>query len=250
MASALVILGVSAVARAQTVGDVLGKESVTNRPVFLLAALAALSLVPLLVIMVTSFVKISVVLALVRQAIGTQQIPPTMVLTGIAMMLSVYVMSPVVLEVYHRGQDRILERGIRELTLKAIEPVLATELVNLAQQPVRDFLIRHAQPVELDFFTRIARKIRRGPDADAVTREDFMVILPAFVMSELKEAFIIGFVIFMPLLAIDMVVGNVLMALGMQMLSPTTISLPFKVLLFVVVDGWHLLTKGLVLSYM
>lgn len=242
-------LGVAATAHAQKIGDALGKESITNRPIFLVLAIAALALVPLLIVMVTSFVKIAVVLAIVRQAIGTQQIPPTMVITGISIVMTVYIMAPVGLDAYHAGQDTVLAHGIRELNLKKIGPNLIADLTTVVQEPLREFLIRHAHTSELDFFTRLAKKMRVGRGAEIVTEEDFAVILPSFVMSELKEAFQIGFILFMPFLVIDMVIANILMALGMQMLSPVTIALPFKILLFVVVDGWHMLAKGLVIGY-
>jgi len=226
-----------------------GADTVSNRPILLMSALAALSLVPLLVIMVTSFVKITVVLTIVRQSTGTQNIPPTTAITGMAMILTAYIMAPVVLEGYHRGQASLLARGVTELDLKQIEPVVVEDLGQIMQQPLRNFLIKNADTKESAFFFRMAKAAREGRAAEEVTIEDFAVITPAFVMTELKEAFQIGFVFYVPMLIVDMVVANILMALGMQMLSPTTISLPFKLLLFVVADGWYLLAKGLVLGY-
>jgi len=243
----------------QRVRDILGGDiidsGVANKPVILITALAALALVPFVLIMVTSFVKIAVVLSIVRQAIGTQQIPPTQVITGLAIVLTVYIMMPVGLEIYHQGQN-VLLRGkpsdTREGALKGIANVTVDQIIDMvreAQHPMRRFLVKHAHLKDRDMFFKLAWKMREPRDRATLTDEDFAVIVPAFVISELKEAFQIGFILFVPFLVIDMVVSNILMALGMQMLSPTTISLPFKILLFVLVDGWYLVTRGLVIGY-
>lgn len=244
----LAVHAVKAAMMTQTVGDMLGKESITNRPLILMVALAGLALVPFVLMMVTSFVKISVVLSIIRQAIGTQQIPPTTVITGLAMILTVYIMMPVGLTVYHRVQTKI-NSGQLSLNLDRLN---ARDLLNLwgeAQEPVREFIIKHAHLKDRDMFFKVAWNMREPRDRADLTDQDFSIIVPAFVITELKEAFQIGFILFVPFLVIDMVVSNILMALGMQMLSPTTISLPFKILLFVMVDGWYLITKGLVLGY-
>ena len=123
------------------------------------------------------------------------------------------------------------------------------ELAGEAQGPMRGFLMKHAHLKDRDMFYKLAWRMRLPKDRATLTDKDWSIIIPAFVISELKEAFQIGFILFVPFLVVDMVVANILMALGMQMLSPTTISLPFKVLLFVLVDGWYLITKGLVVGY-
>jgi type III secretion protein R len=243
------VLAVSSVALAQKVGDLMGKESLTNRPVLLMFALAGLALVPFLLIMITSFVKIAVVLSIVRQAIGTQQIPPTQVITGLAIVLTVYIMMPVGLDMYHKSQATLLKMGYSELDLAKIDADLVIKIVREGHEPMRDFLIRHAHLKDRDMFYKLAWRMRQPRDRAQMTDQDYSIIVPAFVISELKEAFQIGFILFIPFLVIDMVVANILMALGMQMLSPTTISLPFKVLLFVLVDGWYLITRGLVIGY-
>lgn len=243
------LLGASATAHAQKIGDILGKESITNRPLILLVALASLALVPFLLIMVTSFVKIAVVLSIVRQAIGTQQIPPTQVITGLAIVMTIYIMMPVGLEIYHVGQDKLLEMNIKEFRIDKADPEDLITLGKAVQAPMREFLIYHAHLKDRDMFYKLAWRMRKPRDRANLTDEDFAVIVPSFVISELKEAFQIGFILFVPFLVVDMIVANILMALGMQMLSPTTISLPFKVLLFVMVDGWYLISKGLVLGY-
>jgi type III secretion protein R len=243
-------------------GSDLSDAGVANRPVMLMVALAGLALVPFLLIMVTSFVKIAVVLSIVRQAVGTQQIPPTQVITGLAMILTIYIMMPVGLEIYHDTEDMILKSGgkkplaagttSREEVLIDISKFSVDQMIEVAknsQHPIRAFLIKHAHLKDRDMFYKLAWKMREPRDRATLTDEDFAIIVPAFVISELKEAFQIGFILFVPFLVIDMVVSNILMALGMQMLSPTTISLPFKILLFVLVDGWYLITRGLVLGY-
>lgn len=232
-----------------TVGDTLGKESVSNRPMLLMVALAGLALVPFVLIMVTSFVKIAVVLSVVRQAIGTQQIPPTQVLTGLATVLTVYIMMPVGLDIYHDVRERMIAPEFRNFSMDTFKPAQVTELVSVGQEPLRQFLVHHAHLKDRDMFFKLAWKMRKPRDRAMLTDQDWSIVVPAFVISELKESFQIGFILFVPFLVVDMVVANILMALGMQMLSPTTISLPFKILLFVMVDGWYLITRGLVLGY-
>ncbi|OGQ92172.1 MAG: EscR/YscR/HrcR family type III secretion system export apparatus protein [Deltaproteobacteria bacterium RIFOXYA12_FULL_58_15] len=242
-------MAVSPLAMAQKF-DMTGNESVTNRPILLVGVIAALSLVPFLLMMTTSFVKIAVVMSVVRQAIGTQQIPPTQVITGMAIILTIYVMTPVGLDIYHDvgGAIEKQQKGKAidwdNLTADTLQTVLTT-----AKVPVRGFLIKHTHLRERDMFYKLAWKMRKPRDRANLTDQDFSIIVPAFVITELKEAFQIGFILFVPFLVIDMIVSNILMALGMQMLSPTTISLPFKILLFVLVDGWYLITRGLLLGY-
>ena len=236
---------------AQKVSEIFDKDSVTNRPLLLLTALAGLAIVPFALMMVTSFVKIAVVLSIVRQAIGTQQIPPTQVITGLSIILTVYIMMPVGLEIYHNAQASILQESPSgepmKLTELSVDQIV--ELSDEAQGPMRNFLMKHAHLKDRDMFYKLAWRMRLPKDRATLTDKDWSIIVPAFVISELKEAFQIGFILFVPFLVVDMVVANILMALGMQMLSPTTISLPFKVLLFVLVDGWYLITKGLVVGY-
>ncbi len=235
--------------RAQKLDEIFSEDSVGNRPILLLGALAGLAIVPFVLIMITSFVKIAVVLSIVRQAIGTQQIPPTQVITGLAIVLTVYIMMPVGLEIYHSAQDRILKQTGKELDIKQLNFDQVADLASDAQEPIRGFLIKHAHLKDRDMFYKLAWRMRQPRDRATLADDNWTVIVPAFVISELKEAFQIGFILFIPFLVVDMVVANILMALGMQMLSPTTISLPFKILLFVLVDGWYLITRGLVMGY-
>ena len=247
--SALLLVPSEVMAAAPTIGDTLGKESVSNRPLLLMVALAGLSVIPFVLIMVTSFVKLAVVLSVVRQAIGTQQIPPTVVLTGLATVLTVYIMMPVGLDIYHDVREKMIAPSMKGFSMDTFKASQLTELINVGQEPLKQFLVRHAHLKERDMFFKLAWKMRRPRDRAMLTDQDWSIIVPAFVISELKESFQIGFILFIPFLVVDMVTANILMALGMQMLSPTTISLPFKILLFVLVDGWYLITRGLVLGY-
>lgn len=216
-----------------------------SSPIMLIFTLGALSLAPFLVIMLTSFVKISVVLSIVRNAIGTQQIPPNQVVTGFAFVLTIFIMTPVAKQVYKAANifpssqgAMMSDRSVRELW----------DAARRGKEPVRQFLLTHAHFKDIELFRDLAIGLQK-PDLSPVDPKGFQVLIPAFVTSELKEAFLIGFVIFIPFLVIDMVVANILMALGMMMLSPTTISLPFKLLLFVLTNGWVMIVKGLVTDY-
>lgn len=229
--------------------DLTSQDSIAARPLVLVGALGALSLLPFVIIMVTSFVKISVVLSIVRSALGTQQMPPTQVITGLAIILTVYIMAPVGLEIYREAQGMIDQRRPNQSLLSAETVDLIFDAAATAETPMKNFLIKNSHLKDRAMFYSMAKRLRKPEDRSNVGPEDWMVIIPAFVISELKEAFQIGFIIFVPFLVIDMVVANILMALGMQMLSPTTISLPFKLLLFVVIDGWYLISKGLITGY-
>jgi len=220
-----------------------------SKPLVLLVVLAALSLVPFMIMMITSFVKIAVVLALIRNALGTQQVPPNMVITGIAMILTIYIMVPVGYDVY-RATGAVINQGTNQPLLSQASIELLIEAVKQGKEPVRAFLIKHVHPAERSLFYNLALKLRANEeDRKEITDQDFINIVPAFVVSELTEAFQIGFIIFLPFLVIDLVIANILLSLGMFQISPITISLPFKLLLFVLVDGWHVIAKGLILGY-
>ncbi|MFN0124522.1 MAG: type III secretion system export apparatus subunit SctR [Blastocatellia bacterium] len=216
-------------------------------PVVLILVLGSLALAPFALIMMTSFVKISVVLAILRNALGTQQAPPNQVITGTALVLTIFIMTPVVERMYatagYRGD---LDTVFNETSVRAI-----FEAAQRGREPLRAFLRRHAHEPDRKMFYDLARKIAQRNDAnpDEITPDDFRNLIPAFVTSQLTEAFNIGFLLFLPFLVIDMVVSSILQAMGMFMLSPVVISLPFKILLFALIDGWVLLTKYLVLGY-
>ena len=205
-----------------------------------------LALAPFVAVMVTSFTKIVVVLSLLRNALGVQQIPPNVVLNGLALILTIYVMYPV-------GSAMLAQADLGESIESAGELFAAAEAV---KEPLRDFLLEHSAEREREFFLDTVRRLTEasardtGIDPDELTARDFVVVIPAFTISELTAAFQIGFLIFLPFIVIDLVISNILMAMGMMMLSPTIVSLPFKLLLFVLIDGWTRLAHGLVLSYL
>ncbi|MBV4507916.1 type III secretion system export apparatus subunit SctR [Pseudomonas sp. BW13M1] len=206
----------------------------------LILGLALLSLVPFIAVMATSFLKMAVVFSLLRNALGVQQIPPNMALYGLAIILSIYVMAPVGMATHdylsaHQttlGDARSVERFLDE-----------------GMTPFRSFLDGQVNERERAFFLDSARQLWPSQYAERVDGNSLLVLLPAFTISELSRAFEIGFLIYLPFIAIDLIISNILLAMGMMMVSPVTISLPFKLLLFVLLDGWGRLSHGLVLSY-
>ncbi len=246
-------------------------------PVVMVIVLGVLTLAPFVLIMLTSFVKISVVLSILRNALGTQSVPPNQVITGLAFILSLFVMTPVAKRMYN-------EAGTISETKEMFSEASIKTLMGAAErgrEPLRYFLAKHAHDQDRLLFMELANRLERssyepqlrttGNTASAPqirpisevrtvadrpasphevsSKNDFQVLIPSFVTSQLKEAFEIGFLIFVPFIIIDMVIANILLAMGMSMLSPSVISLPFKLLLFVLVDGWFLIIRGLVLSY-
>jgi flagellar biosynthesis protein FliP len=200
-------------------------------PLDLLVTLTTISLVPLLLVMCTSFVRIVVVLSLVRSAIGASALPPNAVLTGLALVLTFVVMAPT-------GQ-RIEREAIAPYSHGAITP---SQAVSRATVPLRSFMLRQTRAADVALFARIARRRQRG-------QVPMTVLVPAFVVGELRSAFAIGFALYLPFVAIDLAVAAILMGLGMMMLSPPVVSLPVKLLLFVMVDGWAMLCGGVVASF-
>jgi type III secretion protein R len=215
-------------------------------PLVLLIILGALTLAPFVLIMLTSFVKISVALSILRNALGTQSVPPNQVITGLAFVLTIFIMMPVASQMYGAAGSITDTRDIfSEASVKSL-----FDASNRAKEPLRLFLSKHSHDQDRVLFMELAGRLKtEAPSEPTPGKTDFQVIIPAFVTSELKEAFQIGFLIFVPFIVIDMVVANILLSMGMHMLSPSVISLPFKLLLFVLVDGWFLLVRGLVLSY-
>jgi flagellar biosynthetic protein FliP len=233
--SLLAGLAIPGVAIAQAVNIDLGTGGgLTERVVQLVGLLTVLSLAPSIVIMTTSFVRIVVVLSLLRTALGLQQSPPNAVLISLALFLSAIVMAPTFTASY--------EAGIRPLLDQQIELPQAFEA---AGEPVKTFMLGQVDPDDLALFVRLSR-VERPPNAQALPLQ---VITPAFMISELKRAFEIGFLLFVPFLVIDLVVASVLMSMGMMMLPPVVVSLPFKLIFFVLVDGWRLVAGSLVESF-
>jgi len=209
----------------------------TDKPstsVTMLIALTLLSLLPAILLSCTAFTKILVVLGLTRNALGLQQTPPNQVLAGLALFLSLFIMGPVLSDINDAGVQPYLH-GTKTAAVAFDDGI----------QPLRDFMLDNTDDDELMLLTSVAdRKLPDNRNDVATT-----TLVPAFVLSELKQAFIIGFIIFIPFLVIDLVVSGALMALGMMMMPPVMVSLPFKLLLFVLVDGWALVIKSLVASY-
>lgn len=200
----------------------------------ILFLLTVLSLAPAILIMVTSFTRIVIVLSFTRSALGSPQVPPNAVLIGLALFMTFFTMAPV----------------WQQVNRSAVQPYLARQIsfqqaVQQSVDPLRDFMLKQTRPKDIALFVSLSHSPRPR------TKQDLQmhVLIPAFLISELKTAFTIGFVIFIPFLVIDMVVSVTLMSMGMLMLPPVMISLPFKILLFVLVDGWHLLARSLVLSF-
>jgi type III secretion protein R len=219
-------------------------DDLLSRPIVLVVALAIVSLLPFAFMTVTAFVKIATVLQIVRSAIGAQGIPSSAVIMALSAALTVVAMAPV--------GDEIAARAAPLLSAQEPDTVaLVRAGVDAVREPLRGFMKANASDVERERFLEVARRARgegKGP-LGQVGADDLTVLLPAFIVTELREAFAVGFLIYLPFLVIDLVVSNLLLALGMQMMSPTQVSLPFKLLLFVAMDGWGLLARALVTGY-
>ncbi|HEV3192536.1 MAG TPA: type III secretion system export apparatus subunit SctR [Polyangiaceae bacterium] len=218
-------------------------DELLSRPIVLVVALALVSLLPFAFMTVTAFVKIGTVLQIVRSAIGAQSVPSGSVIMALAGALTLVAMAPV--------GEKIISR---------LSPLFATERtldtatwvregIAGVREPMHEFLKANASHVERSRFLEVARRARPDSERAQLHDDDLSVVVPAFVVTELSEAFAVGFLIYLPFLVIDLVVSNVLLALGMQMMSPTQVSLPFKLLLFVAIDGWGLLAQSLVAGY-
>lgn len=214
--------------------DVNGFDKSPSTAVLVFLLITVLSIAPSLLLMMTSFTKIFIVLAMARNALGLNQIPPTQVISGLAVFLTLFIMAPTVTEVWD----------------KAIVPymngrVQIQDALKLAEPPVRNFMGPRTREEDIALMTRAANR----PNPASLAQTPFTTLVPAFMISEVRSAFIIGFVVFIPFLVIDLVVGAALMSMGMMMLPPVMVSLPFKVLLFVMVDGWGMLTQTLIGTY-
>lgn len=201
---------------------------------------ALLGLAPFILMVVSSFLKIVVVLSLIRNALGVQQIPPNTIVNSIAIMLSIFIMAPIAQDTYAILKDKPLDYKKTENIMTGFE---------LGKKPIQDFLMKHSGKVERNFFIKTAKLLWPEGRAENLTEDSFLILIPAFTISELTSAFKIGFLLYLPFIVIDLVVSNILLAMGMMMVSPMTISLPFKLLLFVLINGWSRLVHGLVLTY-
>ncbi|MCB9597157.1 MAG: type III secretion system export apparatus subunit SctR [Sandaracinaceae bacterium] len=217
-----------------------------SSPLTTLLAIGALTALPFLFMTTTSYVKISVVFSILRNAIGTGEVPSGAVIAALSAILSLYVMAPV-------GEQIAEVAGPAASRIDVHDPLADTDALGAAIEaglvPLKAFLERNAGERERALFLDLAQQARPDDQRDRVSADDVLVLLPAFLVSELSEAFQIGFLVFLPFLVVDLVVSNVLMSLGMHMMNPTQVSMPFKLLLFVLVDGWYLLARALVLGY-
>jgi flagellar biosynthetic protein FliP len=211
-----------------------GKDMQYSLSLQLLALMTTLSLLPSLLLMMTSFVRIIIVMSILRQALGTGQTPPNNVLVGIALFLTIFIMTPVFTEVYENALVPYMEQGMK------FDKALAA-----AEAPLRGFMTKQTREDDIALFMQMTRK----GDVESADAVPFTTLVPAFITSELKSAFTIGFLIYIPFVVIDLIVASVLMAMGMAMLSPMMISMPFKLMLFVLVDGWSLLMGSLAASF-
>jgi len=206
----------------------------TSTGVALLGLLTVISLTPALLVMVTSFTRIVVVLSLLRNAIGVPQLPPNQIMLGLALFLTVFVMAP----------------QWQAINADALQPFLRGELTEAqafekGHQPIRQFMLRQTREQDLALFVKLSGR----PQPNTIDDVPTFVVIPAFIISELKTAFLMGFILFVPFLIIDLVVSSALLAMGMMMLPPMVVSLPFKILLFVLVNGWYLIAGSLVNSF-
>ena len=223
-------------------------------PFSLIILFVGLSLLPFLAMIATSYLKIVVVMSLIRNALGIQSIPPNMVVNAIAMILTFYIMAPIAGESWNIASEQLARTRTPAAAVEAATPdglFLETDAIAAAAEPFRRFLSEHTAMRERAFFVNTAETLWGHDDEPAVVDpESFYILIPAFCVSELTKAFQIGFLVYLPFIAIDIIVSNILLAMGMMMVSPVTISLPFKLLLFVMVDGWTLLVQGLVRGYL
>lgn len=199
----------------------------------LIILMASLSLIPFMVVSMTSFLRYIIVLSILKTALGTQQVPPAIVLVGMALILTFYTMAPVFGDMYQKVNPVMQKNG-------SVVQVMAA-----GSGPLKEFMMRQTRQSDLAFFLQMSRQEPPDNPQELTLWE----VAPAYMVSELRTAFEIGFIIFIPFIVLDLVVANILLALGMFMLSPTIISLPFKILVFVAVDGWALIINGLVQSF-
>lgn len=224
----------SAASNGKVTIDLGGALSKPSQSVTIIVALTLLSVAPALLIMLTSFTRIIIVLSLTRQALGLQAVPPNQVLAGLALFLSLFIMGPTITQINHDAVQPYLKGTMGQgVAYKA------------AQAPLRTWMLKQTRQSELAVFVDSSR----APKPKSPKDVGMATLIPAFILSEIKTAFIIGFVIFIPFLVIDLIVSSSLMSMGMMMLPPVLVSLPFKILLFVLVDGWGLVVKSLITSY-
>lgn len=214
--------------------SVMNQPSMTGRVMQLFLLVGVLSIAPAIVVMTTSFIRVSIVLSMARSALGLQQTPSNQVMVALALFLTLFIMTPTIEEAYDKGLRPLLDERITE---EEAWPLIST--------PMKKFMVANTRGKDLDLFTSIAKVDM----PNELHNLPIQVVIPAFMISELRRGFEIGFLIFLPFLIIDMVVSSVLMAMGMMMMPPVMVALPFKIIFFVVIDGWYLLVGSLVRSF-
>ena len=212
-------------------------------PFYLMIPLALMALIPFMAVMGTSFLKLVVVFSILRNATGLQQIPPNIAMNALAIILTLYIMAPVGYEAYEIIQKEEIQFDLKSEDMNWVEDL------KLIIKPYKQFIKENTNEQQRTFFLKSTRLLWPKKYQMELDENDFIVLLPSFCLSELTKAFQIGFLLYLPFIIIDLIVSNILLAMGMMMVSPMTISLPFKLLLFVLLDGWTRLIHGLVLSY-
>ena len=213
-----------------------------------LVVLAGLSLMPFAIMLLTSFTKIVVVLSLLRNALGVQQTPPNQVLNGLALLVSIYVMFPTGLKMYTAAES-VINRSPPKEMFSGEAAMYVVSVLDAAKEPLRDFLKKNTAVAHTKSFYGLGYRTFPEPFKAQLKQTDFIVLIPSFITSQLKSAFEIGVLIYLPFFVIDLVVSNILLAMGMMMLSPLTIALPIKLLLIVMIDGWTVLIQGLAMTF-
>jgi type III secretion protein R len=212
-------------------------------------AITLLSLAPFIIMIMSSFLKIVIVLSLLRSALGVQQAPPNQIINGIALMLSLFIMYPTGIKMYDAATNATAKIEAPDSLIAAGSSTYILEIANAAKEPLRDFLKINSSVRHQGLFYRMAYRVMPDNFKDSLKPDDFMIIVPSYITSQLKDAFEIGVLIYIPFFVIDLVTSNILLAMGMMMLSPVTISMPLKLFLLVMLDGWTLLIEGLVNTF-
>lgn len=231
--------------------DPLKDFSKVDRPGLITQATAIvfMSLMPFIIMILTSFVKIVVVLSLLRNALGVQQSPPNQVINGVAFLLSIYIMFPTGVKMYEVANQAMQGQPIPETLFSGDSASYMLSVAAVTREPFREFLKNNTLVKHRRIFYRTIYRLLPEDYRDNLTPDDFMILVPAFITTQLKSAFEIGVLIYIPFFVIDLVVSNILLAMGMMMLSPVTISMPLKLFLLVMLDGWTLLIEGLVATF-
>ncbi|MGL4858766.1 MAG: type III secretion system export apparatus subunit SctR [Enterobacteriaceae bacterium] len=211
-----------------------------DHPMQLIAVLFLLSILPLLAVMGTSFLKIAIVFSILRNALGIQQIPPNMAIYGLALIMTLFIMAPVGMKI---GDN------LQAAPISLSSPDFVQQVNSKALEPYRDFLRKNSSKTKIKFFSEIGHKVWPQSYTEQLNKDSLIVMIPAFTMTQLDEAFKIGLLLYLPFVAIDLIVSNILLAMGMMMVSPMTISLPFKILVFVLINGWDRLISQLLMSF-